>query len=173
MFFHGWASIGRGVLLATCVYLVLLAALRVLGARALAKMSAYDLVVTIALGSLIASIPLTEQISLADGLAVIATYLLLQYALSWWDNKSKRVRRAVKEHPHVVLWEGRLLQEALDRVKVTEEEVRAAVRSAGHGSLGDIQAVVLENDGQWSVVPRAAGRDLSAFEGLDIPADDA
>jgi len=36
-------------------------------------------------------------------------------------------------------------------------------------SLADVQAVVLENDGEWSVIPRGNARDLSALEGLDIP----
>jgi hypothetical protein len=66
----------------------------------------------------------------------------------------------VKERPHIVVWEGRLLQDRMERVNVTEEEVRAAVRAAGKASLADIQAVVLENDGEWSVVPREDAPDL-------------
>ena len=50
MFFSSWSSLGHIVLLAAIVYLALVAALRVVGSRALAKMSAYDLVITIALG---------------------------------------------------------------------------------------------------------------------------
>ena len=46
MFFAGWESIGRIVLLAVCTYVGLVAALRVLGEQALAKMSGYDLLIT-------------------------------------------------------------------------------------------------------------------------------
>ena len=135
VFFHSWHSIWRIVVLATVVYVALIAALRGLGARALARMSAYDLVITFALGSLIATIPMTAQVTLADGLAAIGTFLLLQHLLSWSIRRSRLLGRMVKERAHIVVWEGRLLQDRMERVNVTEEEVRAAVRAAGKASL--------------------------------------
>jgi uncharacterized membrane protein YcaP (DUF421 family) len=67
------------------------------------------------------------------------------------------------------VWQGELLDERLQHFHVTEEEIRAAVRRAGLASLREALAVVLENDGQWSVVAQRDGSDLSAFEGLDVP----
>jgi uncharacterized membrane protein YcaP (DUF421 family) len=52
-------------------------------------------------------------------------------------------------------------------VSVREEEVQAAVRSAGLGSLRDAHAVLLEADGEWSVVSRSKAGDLSALNDLD------
>ena len=56
-------------------------------------------------------------------------------------------------------------------MNVTEEEICAAVRKANFGALTALQAVVLENDGEWSVVPRSSAQDRSAFAGLELPAD--
>jgi hypothetical protein len=78
MLFDGWSSIGQIVLLAVGTYVLLIVALRVAGAQALAKMSAYDLVITIALGSIVATIPLSSGVSLADGAAIVVTYLGIQ-----------------------------------------------------------------------------------------------
>jgi uncharacterized membrane protein YcaP (DUF421 family) len=57
-----------------------------------------------------------------------------------------------------LLHNGRLLQQALRRERVTEAEVRAAVRSAGYARLDDLVAVVLETDGSLSAVPQSTRR---------------
>ena len=167
-FFNGWDSIVRVVVLAACTYVALVISLRLAGSRSLAKMSGYDLVITIALGSLIATIPLQKSVALAEGLAAIATYLGLQFLLAWMVRRFPATRTVVKSRPHLVVWNGRLLPGRLDAINVTDDEIFAAIRSAGAASLADVQAVVLENDGQWSVV-RGGSSDRSALRDLDIP----
>lgn len=169
MFFGGWESIGRIVLLATVVYILLVLALRIAGARALAKMSAYDLVVTIALGSLIATIPLQESVTLADGITAIAVYLVLQRVLSLLLTRWKPARGLMKSGAKLVLWDGEMLHERMRSIPISDAEVRAAVRSAGLASIAHALAVVLENDGSWSVVRRGDPSDLSAISELDPP----
>jgi uncharacterized membrane protein YcaP (DUF421 family) len=146
------------------------AALRIVGERALAKMSAYDLVVTVALGSVLASIPLQPSITLADGLAAILTLLALQYAISWTIKRSSSAKKLVKGRPVLVLYDGRMLEDRMLAISVTDDEVRAAARSHGMGSLDECLAIVLENDGNWSVVGHGDRDNLSALEDLDIPA---
>jgi uncharacterized membrane protein YcaP (DUF421 family) len=170
MFFDGWESVARVAATAAVIYLALLAVLRVVGEQALAKMSAYDLIVTVALGSLVASIPLSSGITVTDGLAAIGTYLALQEVTRIILKHSRRARSVVKAAPRIVLWDGRLLHDRLSAANLTEDEVRAAVRRAGRASYSEVLAVILENDGEWSVVSRSDATDLSAFEGLDVPA---
>lgn len=57
--------------------------LRVSGKRTLTKMNAFDLVVTVALGSTLATVQLTKSVALADGLAAFALLIFLQYGLMW------------------------------------------------------------------------------------------
>ena len=169
MFFDGWQSVGRIVLLAACTYIGLVAALRLLGEQALAKMSAYDLIITVALGSIVASIPLSKDVTLADGAAVLAVYLTLQALTRWATRRWPRAERTVKTRPQVMLWDGELVEPHLQAAQITEAEVRAAARLAGYASLRNLLAIVLENDGAWSVVPRTDDGDLSAFERLELP----
>ena len=168
MFFDGWQSILDIVLTAIVVYVGVLVTLRLVGEQALAQMSAYDLIVTIALGSLVASIPLSADVTVTDGLAAILTFLLLQEGTRWLVRRSPRARRLIKDQPKLVAWEGRLLLDRMARAWINEDEVRAAIRRAGKGDIADVRAVILENDGQWSVIPREA-RGLSALEGLELP----
>ena len=62
---------------------LLLLLLRVSGKRTLTRMNAFDLVVTVALGSTLATVLLTKSVALADGLVAFAVLILLQYGLTW------------------------------------------------------------------------------------------
>ena len=170
MFFGGWESIARVAITAALIYIALLVVLRLVGEQALAKMSAYDLIFTVALGSLVAAIPLSAGVTLTDGLTAVLTLLVLQEVTRVVLLHSRRARGVIKDQPRVVLWDGRLLHDRLRAARLTEDEVRAAVRRAGKASCSEVLAVVLENDGDWSVVSRTDATDLTAFEGLDIPA---
>src|SRR5919204_1516165 len=109
MLFDDWQSVGRIVVTAACIYVAVVAALRVLGEQALAKMSAYDLIVTVALGSLVATIPISSGITVVDGLAAIGTYLILQEGTRWLLSRVPSARKLVKEQPALLVWEGQML----------------------------------------------------------------
>jgi len=171
LFFDGWSSTMRIVLSAALTYLLIVAALRVAGQRALAKMSGYDMVVTVALGSLVANVVLSPDVSLVDGVAAFATLLVLQQITSWLQTRYRTVHHAVRERPVLVVWDGRFRDDRLKQESISQDEVRAAVRRAGMLSMSEVQCVVLENDGEWSVIGRSEAPDLSALEGLSIPYD--
>ena len=80
-FFSSWTSIARVLLVGVAAYAGLL--LRVSGKRTLTKMNTFDLVVTVALGSTLATVLLTKSVALADGLAAFALLIFLQYGLTW------------------------------------------------------------------------------------------
>jgi uncharacterized membrane protein YcaP (DUF421 family) len=71
--------------------------------------------------------------------------------------------------PSLLLFRGQYLEAALRRTRVTEEEIRAAVRSEGLPAIEDVQAVVLETDGSFSVIGGTDGRRLSSLSGIEMP----
>jgi uncharacterized membrane protein YcaP (DUF421 family) len=170
-FFDGWAHLLRSALTAAGIYLVVIAAIRIFGQKALAKMSGYDMVVTVALGSIIAALPLTTDVSLADAVAAAITFLTLQQITRYLQARHRRVHRLVRERPLLLLWDGRLLEDRMLDSDISADEVRAAVRRSGMLSLKQVRAAILENDGEWSVIPQSNAPDLSAMEGLLIPND--
>jgi uncharacterized membrane protein YcaP (DUF421 family) len=62
------------------------------------------------------------------------------------------MRVIVNPYPTLVLHHGRFLDDAMRRQRVSEADVRAAVRRQGLAKLEDVGAVVLEADGTFSVV---------------------
>ena len=65
IFFNGWSVLGRTLLIGVLAYVSLVFMLRVSGKRTLAKMNAFDLVVTVAIGSTLATIVLSRSVALA------------------------------------------------------------------------------------------------------------
>lgn len=152
MFFDSWSGILRVLVVGTLAYLALVAWLRVTGKRTVSKWNAFDLIVTIALGSTLATVLLSKQVALVEGIAAMGLLITLQYAITWLSVRSGRVRRAVKNTPTLLLREGEVRHDAMHEQRVTESELQAAVRSQGHASLESIDAVVLETDGTFSVI---------------------
>ena len=170
MFFHSWAGIGRVMLSSVVVFAIIVALLRIVGQQALAKMSGFDVVFAVTLGSVVGTVVITRDVPIAEAIAALVTLLGMQEATRFFQSRSLRVHHAVRQPPRVLLWDGSLLEDRLRASSVSADEIRAAVRKAGLRSLADARIVVLENDGEWSVVAKGDEQsDESAFFGLPIP----
>ncbi|MBP0443825.1 DUF421 domain-containing protein [Roseomonas sp. SSH11] len=152
MFFDNWFGILRVLVVGTLAYSALVVTLRISGKRTLAKLNAFDLVVTVALGSTLASVLLTESVALLEGITAFALLVGLQYVVAWFSVRSKRFSEAVKSEPTLLLHRGRFLEGSLREQRVTREEILASLRGAGAAEPADVAAVVLETDGSMSVI---------------------
>lgn len=163
VFFDGWPSILRTVVVGTLAYVAMILLLRASGKRTLSKMNAFDLIVTVSLGSTLASVLLSKSVALLDGIAAFTTLICLQYAVAWASVRSARLREITKAEPRMLAFEGEYLRSAMREERVTEGELLAALRQHGHSALDSVTAIVLETNGELSVV---AGRGGSKAEAL-------
>lgn len=166
IFFDNGQVILRTGIVGLCAYFTLLLLLRISGKRTLSKMNAFDLVVTVALGSTLATILLNKDVTLAQGALAFAMLIGLQFLITWTSVRMAWVRNIVTGEPSLLLFHGRYLSSALRRARVTQDEVRAAVRSAGIGRIESVDAVVLETDGSFSVVRANEEQTLSSLQGV-------
>lgn len=163
MFFDEWSGLLRVLVVGALAYAGLVALLRITGKRTLSKMNAFDLVVTVALGSTLATVLLSKEVALAEGMLAFVLLALLQYGVAWLSTRSRAFRRVVKAEPAMLLRDGRMLEAALRRERVAPEEVVAAVRASGRASLHSVAAVVLETDGSFSVIGQPPDGDTAAL----------
>jgi len=154
IFFSGWDALLRTAVIAALAYPGMLLMVRLSGHRTLAQMNAFDLIVTVALGSTLASVITSQDVALAQGLLAFALLIAMQFVLSSLAIRSARLEGLVNGEPVLLVHRGRYLAAALRRSRITEEEVKAAVRSQGLAGLSEVEAVVLETNGQLSVVRR-------------------
>lgn len=152
MFFNGWMALARVVIVGLAAYAALVVLLRISGKRTLSKMNAFDFVVTVALGSTLASVLLSRDVPLVEGLTGIGLLLLVQFFITWLSVRSQTVSSLVKSTPRLLYHHGQFLERAMKAERINEEEVLQAVRSRGFLSLERVAAVVLETDGSISVM---------------------
>jgi uncharacterized membrane protein YcaP (DUF421 family) len=155
MLFHNWSEIFRTLIVGVLAYVALLVMLRVSGKRTLSKMNAYDLIVTVALGSTLATILLSEDVALAEGIVAFAVLIGLQFAIAWLSVRSQTVLQLVKSTPQLLFYRGSYLERDMQRERVSREEVLAAIRAQGLADLEAVEAVVLETDGSFTVIERS------------------
>jgi uncharacterized membrane protein YcaP (DUF421 family) len=164
VWFDSWAGILRILLVGAASYTTLVAILRLSGKRTLAQLNVFDFVVTVALGSTLATIFLSTDVSWAEGATALALLAALQLLVALVSARRPGARRFFTSDPVLLLADGRIRGEALRRNRLTESEIRQAVRMQGTGDLSRVRAVVLETNGTLSVITADAHGDGSALE---------
>lgn len=164
MFFSNWQTLGRTLVIGVLAYVLLILLLRISGKRTLSKMNAFDFVVTVALGSVLATILLNRDVALAEGVLALALLIGLQFVVTWSSVRVPWVKKVVTGEPRMLLHRGRCLPGAMRGVRITRDELLASVRQQGVASLEDLEAVVMETDGSLSVVKRSHDSPSSAME---------
>ncbi|MGB3762999.1 MAG: YetF domain-containing protein, partial [Ornithinimicrobium sp.] len=124
--------------------------------RTLAQLNAFDFIVTVALGSILASVALNESVAWSEGALALGVFTSLQFVSATASARFAWARTALTSQPTVVLRDGQMVSEALLRERIHPDSVCAAVRSSGVGGLESVAFVVLETDGTLSVVPDSA-----------------
>jgi uncharacterized membrane protein YcaP (DUF421 family) len=156
------------VIATVVIYLALFTLVRVLGTRTLANLSTFDFACVIAVGAVVGRTAVLSRPNLLTGVVALLTLFALQ-GLFGWVRSRERGGRLITPRPVVVVRDGVVDADAMRRVRITEDELRFAVRRAGLPGLAAVGLVVLEQNGTLSVV-RAGEReawleaDLSAAE---------
>lgn len=166
LFFDGWSGVGRTLLIGVLAYIAVVVFLRISGLRTLSKMNAFDFIVTIALGSTLATILLSKDVTLVEGVAALALLIAVQFAVTWSSARAPWIKRAVTGEPRLLLYQGHVLEHALKATRVTPDEVRTALRNSGVSAIADAHAVVLETDGSFSVLPSGEPGSHTSLRGV-------
>ena len=167
IFFESWAGLGRVVVIGVLAYAALVVLLRISGKRTLAKMNAFDFVVTVALGSTLATVLLSKDVALAEGVLAFAVLIGLQYLLAWLGRRSERIEALIKSEPALLLYRGRFIERAMRQERLAQIEVLAAIRKQGISDVEEVEAVVLETDGSFSVIRRTGEAPAGSLRNLD------
>jgi uncharacterized membrane protein YcaP (DUF421 family) len=169
--FENWHKIERVFLMAVLAYAALVFLLRVSGKRTLAKMNVFDFVFVVALGSALSTTILSPDVTLAEGVVAVMALIALQVLLSWLCVRSHPLDKLINGEPTLVFYRGEFLRNRMQKERVTEEELRAAIRNRGLGDLDSANSVVLETDGTFSVISHAGSssslRDVTGHPDFD------
>ena len=149
--FNGWDGVLRILLIAPAAYVALILILRMSGKRTLAKLNAFDFIITIAIGSTLASVITSSTLSLVDGLVALGLLVGMQFIVTAASVRLPWVNDVVKAEATLLVRKGELLPGAMRRQRITSDEIEAAIRQSGGRGVQDAEAVFLETDGSLAV----------------------
>ncbi len=138
------------------IYLLIVLAMRLLGTRALGRMSAHDFVLVVVLANAVQNALVGGDNTLVGGLVSALVLLLLNFGLTWVLNHFPRLERHLVGEPAVLVSDGKVRWECLRREGINRDELMAGLREHGVTGVDDVRLAVLEVDGTISVVPREA-----------------
>jgi len=158
-----WTTIFHTLVIGTLAYVALIILLRISGKRTLSKWNAFDFIVTIAFGSILGMILLGEDTSLIQGIVGFGLLVILQLGVSWLSVNSEQMQALIKAKPTLLLYQGNMITETLKKERITQEDVLAAIRAQGISAVENVEAVVLETNGNFSVIEQNQGTSSSAL----------
>lgn len=177
--FGDWGGIIHTVVAGTLSYFGLIAWLRISGKRTLSKWNSFDFVVTIALGSILASALLTKGNSFIQCMVAIGLLVGFQFIITWVSVRSGIVQQLIKAEPTLLVFKGEMKEQVMIDKRVAKGEVLAAIRINGSASVEDVDAVILETDGTFSVIKKVdlsnatAMRDVRGFRDSAVASTNA
>lgn len=146
-------AIVRGIVCAAITLAWIIALTRLVGLRTFSKMTAFDFVVTLATGSLLATAAAaTRWTALVQAVAAIGAIVAMQVGLAWLRRQSVRAKDMMENVPLLLMHDGRFIDAALAESRVSRSDVMAKLRAANVADLDDVRAVVLETTGDISVL---------------------
>lgn len=152
MFIGSLQALLHTLLVGPLAYFTLVALLRVSGKRTLAKWNAFDFIVTVAFGSILATALLSTDTSVVQAAFAFGLLIVLQYMVTWTSVRYARVEDIVKSKPTILVFRGEMQDRVMREERVSESEVRSALRSHGVARIEEVGALVLETDGSFSLL---------------------
>lgn len=146
-------TIARAAILASISVVWVIVVVRIVGLRAFSKMTAFDFVITVATGSLMAGASTaTSWSAFAQPCLAVAVLLGVQSGVAWLRQRSETFETIVQNCPVLLMRDGKMLHGALKATRVAEDDLVAKLREANVLNLSDVRAVVLETTGDISVL---------------------
>jgi uncharacterized membrane protein YcaP (DUF421 family) len=149
----------ESILRAAVVYFVLLVVFRLAGNRSIAQLTAFDFVLLLIVSEAIQDALITGDYSMTNAFLLVITLVGLDIMMSLWKQRSPRLEKLLDGAPVLVMQDGKLLRDRMEKERVDEGDILASAREK-HGleRLDQIKHVVVEASGGLSIVPRQSPR---------------
>jgi uncharacterized membrane protein YcaP (DUF421 family) len=145
-----WEFVLRGII----IYVFLIVLLRLTGKRQVGQLAPFDLVLLLVLSNAVQNAMNGGDNSVIGGMISAVTLVGVNWIVGVLTYRSKKLEALVEGRPEVLIRDGKLFQQTLEKAKLTHHELMTALREAGCASIDDVRAALLENDGSISVIPR-------------------
>lgn len=142
------------------LYILVLIIMRLMGKREIGQMQPFELVIAIMIADL-ASVPMSDTgIPIFHGIIPILALLLFQLIISFINLKSIKLRKIICGKPQILIYRGKIDEEALKKEKITINELQERLRQKDIYTLGDVEYAILETSGEMSIIQKPEKRNV-------------
>ena len=136
------------------IYFTVIIAMRFMGKRQVGEMSAPEIIFALLISD-IAAIPLSDvEVPLINGIASIATLVVLEILISYLDLKFPSLTKIIQGKPVIIVKDGKILENAMKSTRLTISEFNEELRLK-NTKLNDVHMAIIERTGQISIIPKS------------------
>lgn len=148
---HFWETLLR----TTLAFMVLLIMARLMGKEQVSQLTFFHYVTGITIGSIAAEIAGQYETPFADGIIAMIWWAALTLLMSYIALKSKRARVILDDKPTIIMFEGKIIEEAMKKSRLHLDDLNMMLREQSIFSIKDVQYAILETNGNLSVLKKA------------------
>lgn len=150
------------------IYLLLSAALRIMGKRQIGELEVSELITTLMLSELATGPIGSRDTPIAYAVIPIITLMTLEITNSIILLKLPALRHLVAPTPNILIRRGRIDRPEMARIRLSVEELISELRQQGITSVEEVDYAILERNGKMTVLPLSAKGKSSGFSHLLI-----
>ncbi len=142
------------------IYILVLFVMRFMGKREIGQMQPFELVIAMMIADLAATPMSDVGTPILYGVIPILSLLMMHIIISVINLKSIKMREIICGKPRILIYRGKIDEEALVKENFTINELQERLRGNNINNLGDVEFAILETSGQISVVQKPEKRPL-------------
>ena len=146
------------------IYLFIVAAIRLFGKKELSQLSIIDLVFILLISNSVQNAMVGNDTTLTGGMFAAISLFACNWAFRSIMRRSKKFNKMVQGDPIILVHDGKAIQRGLKLAKMTIDELEMSVREHGVGSVAESNLVVLEVDGNLSVLSNSSEFDQRSIK---------
>ncbi|WP_449397997.1 DUF421 domain-containing protein [Chryseobacterium wanjuense] len=140
------------VLRSLCVYLFMVIAIRIFGKNQLSQLNAGDVVLLLLISNAVQNAMVDPDTSLQGGLIAALVLFIANFIVKRFMFSNPKFETLLEDDPVILVRDGKVDEMALDKAKISRNELEEAIREHGVDSIGDVKLSILEVDGNISVI---------------------
>ena len=134
------------------VYVFIVAAIRLFGKKELSQLSVIDLVFILLISNAVQNAMVGDDTSLLGGFAAAGGLFVMNFVLKKVMFKHEAISRLIQGEPLMLVYQGKIKEESLDKSGLSLDELNAAIREHGVEHIDKVDLAILEVDGNISVL---------------------
>jgi uncharacterized membrane protein YcaP (DUF421 family) len=143
------------ILRTTFAFIVLLILARFMGKKQISQLTFFHYVTGITIGSIAADIAGESKTPFWDGIISMIWWAVLTMLMSYIAFKSKKARIILDDQPTIVVYEGKIVEASLKKLRLHLNDLGMMLREQSIFSIKDVHYAILETNGQLSVLKKA------------------